>query len=209
MRRQNKGFSLVELVAAVAILAIVGSMVLVFLNSGLKSYTQTDNTVNLQNEAQRALDQIQEMLIDAGNGVTYSADQTRYRSNGQFVLKSEEPDNYNQLSIFNQTAQKGVDGATVDVYTCGYIFYDAANRQLLYTEYEYPTDSSGNLQPGTAVESTKNSVLAKNVEKFRVDLSELEKSRKVKIEIGFKVKDQEFKTEKTIVVRNKIWTADE
>lgn len=209
MRRQNKGFSLVELVAAVAILAIVGSMVLVFLNSGLRSYTQTDNTVNLQNEAQRALDQIQEMLIDAGNGVTYSADQTRYRSNGQFVLKSEEPDNYNQLSIFNQTAEKGVDGATVDVYTCGYIYYDAANRQLLYTEYEYPTDSSGNLQPGTEVESTKDSVLAKNVEKFRVDLSELEKSRKVKIEIGFKVKDQEFETEKTIVVRNKIWTADE
>ena len=209
MRRQNKGFSLVELVAAVAILAIVGSMVLVFLNSGLRSYTQTDNTVNLQNEAQRALDQIQEMLIDAGNGVTYSADQTRYRSNGQFVLKSEEPDNYNQLSIFNQTAEKGVDGATVDVYTCGYIYYDAANRQLLYTEYEYPTDSSGNLQPGTEVESTKNSVLAKNVEKFRVDLSELEKSRKVKIEIGFMVKDQEFETEKTIVVRNKILTADE
>ena len=206
MCKKNKGFSMIELIAAVAILAIVGSMVLVFLNSGLKSYNDTDDTVNLQNEAQRTLNQIQEMLIDAGNGVTYNTDQTGFMTGGHFVLKSEEPANYHQISFFNQTAFKGVDGAAADAYSCGYIHYDSAGKQLLYTEYHYDTDTNGVLQPGVASEA--DSVLAKNVEKFNVDLSKLEKNQQVKIEIGFKVNSKTFETEKTIVLRNKVWKAE-
>ena len=64
MRKDHKGFTLVELIIAIAILAIVTLAVCGFIVVGSRSYTSANTDIMLQQEAQLALNQISDVIID-------------------------------------------------------------------------------------------------------------------------------------------------
>lgn len=61
----NKGFSLIELLVAMAIGSIVLSAVLLLLTQGLKGYTKQTLTSQLEDEANLALNQISDAIMEA------------------------------------------------------------------------------------------------------------------------------------------------
>lgn len=65
----NKGFTLVELLVVFAILAVVGGIVFLFLQSGTKSYQSTSKEVDMQYDAQVLLNQIENYIIDTNLGL--------------------------------------------------------------------------------------------------------------------------------------------
>lgn len=72
MKKQgNKGLSLVELVVTIAIMAIVSLAIVGFLMISMTHYEKAENQVNLQQESQLVMNQIQELVIDATNGIAY------------------------------------------------------------------------------------------------------------------------------------------
>ncbi len=77
--RDNRGTSLVELVIAMAIAAVVISMIMFFINVAAKSFRKTSEEVNLQMEAQTTVNQISNLAMEAkAMEVLAAAGESRY-----------------------------------------------------------------------------------------------------------------------------------
>ncbi|HKL79081.1 MAG TPA: type II secretion system protein [Mobilitalea sp.] len=61
----NKGTSLIELIIAMAIVAIVLSMIMFLINVSSNSFRRTSDEVNLQMESQTAINQISNLAMEA------------------------------------------------------------------------------------------------------------------------------------------------
>lgn len=72
MRNSNKGFTLVEMLLTLAILSVVMVGVISIMRSSSSFYKTGVKEVDLQEEAQIATAQIENMLVDATSNVTYS-----------------------------------------------------------------------------------------------------------------------------------------
>lgn len=73
LSRNNKGTSLIELVIAMAIAAIVLSMIMLFISGAAKSFRRSSDEVNLQMEAQTTINQISKIAMEARDLDIYSA----------------------------------------------------------------------------------------------------------------------------------------
>ncbi len=69
--KNNKGFSLLELIIAFALLSIVSAMVVGFISASSSAFRNVNSEVSLQYESQVTLGQLQEYLIDCSGGVTF------------------------------------------------------------------------------------------------------------------------------------------
>jgi prepilin-type N-terminal cleavage/methylation domain-containing protein len=61
--RDNKGASLLELIIAMMIAAIILSMIFLFINSASKGFRKTNDNVNLQIEAQTIINQLSNLVM--------------------------------------------------------------------------------------------------------------------------------------------------
>ncbi len=69
----NKGFTLVELIVTIAILAIVAMGVLSLMSAGSRSYSNVQGQVNLQIQSQIVMGQLQEFISNCSGGITWDA----------------------------------------------------------------------------------------------------------------------------------------
>lgn len=74
MKTGNKGFTLVELIVSVAILAIVMLAAFGFMLAGTKSYTSVDTRITRQFKAQLAVNQLGDSLMNCNAGLNTSDD---------------------------------------------------------------------------------------------------------------------------------------
>lgn len=88
MKKMNdRGMSLVELVVAFAILAIVTLAISGFLSTSARTYVRVNSEINLQYESQILLSQLQEYLVDANAGVFFDGTTlyvTDYAAGGKY-----------------------------------------------------------------------------------------------------------------------------
>ena len=63
-RLQNKGFTLIELIVTIAIIAIFSGVVLTFISTGSNTYRSTSSSAKVQMETQETFDQIEDLIID-------------------------------------------------------------------------------------------------------------------------------------------------
>lgn len=83
MNRTDKGFSLIELIVSFAILGVVSLMVLSFTSATAGTYRTVSNDVGIQYEAQLAMGQLQEYLIDCSGGICTQGDSLYIVSQGE------------------------------------------------------------------------------------------------------------------------------
>ena len=84
LRKNNRGFTLVELIVSTAILSIVAVAASAFMVAGTRTYSSLNYTVRLQYEAQIAMAQLQEYTVDCTNGIAWDGS-TLYIVNGTDV----------------------------------------------------------------------------------------------------------------------------
>lgn len=72
MKRKNQGFTLLELIVTISIMAIFSGVVLTVIGTAAHSYRSTSGSAKVQMEAQNIMDQIQDMIIDVNRSVYYA-----------------------------------------------------------------------------------------------------------------------------------------
>lgn len=208
MRKDQSGFTLVELLIAVVIMAIVTAAVCGFIIVGSKSYASGNSDISVQQEAQLALNQISDILIDTTGSVNYAG----YDPTGDkpvLVLKDSEftfEPVGKSLTMFNGVSVQKNDGSVTTEESNGnknYQFYwDKEEKTLYYSEIEITEEDFP--VPG----ETDCVVLAENVTEFSIDLTQVEEKRVVQIAMTFVNGNKEYKTSNNITIRNKVGIND-
>lgn len=103
---KNKGFTLVELMVAIALSSLVISMIAILMGNVSRSYRIANGKISLQMEAQTIMNQLNHMIMEANN----------------VVFSDIDGDSDNDLTIYQK--DKG--------YTIT-ITFDSINHELLFT----------------------------------------------------------------------------
>ena len=179
--KNNKGFSLVELMVVIAILGIVSGAVLGLIIAGTRSYRNVNKEAELQNEAQLTMNQIENMIIDATNGVSYYWGDNE----GNKILADDEAGEatkktlviYNKNEILNITWKK--------------------DMKELYFRKDEKDPSSGAITKG------KEALMSQRVERFSINLKNAKKKGIVTVFLFFKTDDNKtYELNQNITMRN-------
>ena len=244
----NRGVSLVELIISIAILVIVGGAVCSFILVGTNSFSRSNNDIGVQQEAQLAVNQMSDAIIDTAGSVNVRI----YRDGGSFWLggsgvmpdanigsssdvdadtsgiNPDYIDNYDDVRqklvvLYNGEAAATETPSPTPTGAPSYsgsrqnysfqILWDKAGdygeKETLYLAQisvnqpsngfplmEGDTDADGN-----TVEFIK---LAEHVEKFLIDLSQLQSKSVVKLTLELYSGERYYKTTHNIKVRNRV-----
>lgn len=74
MKKDNRGFTLTELLVSIVILAIVALAAFSFMTAGAKSFTSVDTRISRQLTAQIALGQVSDRLMNCNKGICVTPD---------------------------------------------------------------------------------------------------------------------------------------
>ena len=188
IQKQNSGFSLVELIIAIAILVIVTGAVCSFIIITSRNYANGNNDISVQQEAQLALNQMSDVIIDATESINYvgydESDQpVKALKDSEFAFTPEKK----ALIVYNTEPDH-------------YMFYWQKSDESLYFSV---ADADGNF-PMPGENSTDCVLLAEHVTDFQVDLSQVEERRVVKLMLNFQTGTRKFEMANNITVRNKV-----
>ncbi len=111
----NKGTTLVELIIAMAVAAIVLSMIMYFVFGASKSFQRTSDEVNLQLEAQTTINQINNIILEAKSMEVYPSDGVIDPSSGE--IRYTFACNHNEFYTFIFAE---ADGILYQVQTSGF-----------------------------------------------------------------------------------------
>lgn len=182
MKKKNQGgYSLVELIVAIAIMVIVGVAVTSFLITEINNYRNARAETSVQYEAQLTNNQIHDMLIDVTAGLSY-------KTTGDAGSRESK------LYFYDWDDSTGVQKNIVSIVT-----WKEADQQLNYVSYEYNgTDITG-------VEETNNQLMAEYVTDFEVTLpDENSNSRQVSYSLSFAKDGKTYSTQNTVTLRNDV-----
>lgn len=199
MRKNQKGFTLVELIIAVAILAIVTLSVCGFIVVGSRSYTSANTDIMLQQEAQLALNQISDVIIDTTESINYG-------SGTEMVLKdtefSSEPDEKDLVVINGHGGLAPTDSSLQNNNLC-YQFEWRKDTETIYFRDSEAVITESHPKPDED-EWNDWAILAQHVKELHIDISQFEENRVVMISMTFQNGNKEYTTSNNVTVRNRV-----
>ncbi len=197
-KRENKGFSLVELVVVIAIFAVVGVVVGGFLLASNRTYAITATELDIQDEAQLVANQLQEIFLDTSLGISYQHVAIDDAGAEDSVFMYDDAD----AAPVGTLSQKQVYVYGEDYYYC--IYWDKDAYQLYMIEY-VKTPAGYTLADGMPTEGV---LLGNFIYDFKVDLSNVAKDRMVSFDINFKKNplDRDYLVSRTVSLRNNVLT---
>ncbi len=213
IQQQNSGFSLVELIIAIAILVIVTGAVCSFIIITSRNYANGNNDISVQQEAQLALNQMSDVIIDATQSINYvgydeSNQPVKALKDSEFTFTPEKK----ALIVYNTVtpasgegteepsayADPGTPAEDFSTELHNYMFYWQKTDENLYFSM---ADAGGSFPMPGEVDCV---LLAENVTEFQVDLSQVEERRVVKLKLNFQTGTHKFEMANNITVRNKV-----
>lgn len=210
MKRDQKGFTIVELLIAVAILSIVVASVCGFILVGSRSYAAGNSDISVQQEAQLALNQMSDVVIDTTRSVNYAG----YDASGSpvYALKDAEfaftPED-KSLVMYNGVLVKNPSGGP-DIIEDGngnknyHFYWDKSEETLFYAEVDATTGTA----PIFGDPGYEWVTLASHVTDFSVDLSQVQEKRVVMLALTFVDGVKEYVTSNNVTIRNKVGVND-
>lgn len=148
--KDNRGLTLVELLITVTILALVVAGAATFMLAGSKSFAKGSADSNVQGEAELAVNQIEDLIIDVNGGVNFTDDTAA-----------------STLTMYHVEADASTGVAVNKKRT---VKWDKSDNNIYSSEWFVEKDGSGAYVETTKVYDAQ--LLAENVTDFNVDLSD-------------------------------------
>lgn len=190
MRKNQKGFTLVELIIAVAILAIVTLAVCGFIVVGSRSYTSANTDIMLQQEAQLALNQISDVIIDTTDSINYGNGTETVLKDSEF---SSEPDAKILVVVNKKAGNNDNDSYRFE--------WSKADETIYFNTSSTVIDDTN---PVPVFDDANRAILAQHVKELHIDISQFEENRVVMISMTFENGNREYTTSNNVTVRNRI-----
>lgn len=199
MRKNQKGFTLVELIIAVAILAIVTLSVCGFIVVGSRSYTSANTDIMLQQEAQLALNQISDVIIDTTESINYGSGTEMVLKDSEF---SSEPDEKDLVVINGHGGLAPTDSSLQNNNLC-YQFEWRKDTETIYFRDSEAVITESHPKPNED-EWNDWAILAQHVKELHIDISQFEENRVVMVSMTFQNGNKEYTTSNNVTVRNRV-----
>ena len=190
MRKNQKGFTLVELIIAIAILAVVSLAICGFIVVGSKGYTAANTDIMLQQEAQLALNQISDVIIDTTDSISYGDGTNLVLKDSEF---SGEPSEKILVVVNKKDSNNDNDS---------YRFEWSKDDQIIYFNTSDTVIDDAN--PAPVFDDSKKAILAQHVREMHIDISQFEENRVVMVSMTFEKGNKEYTTSNNVTVRNRI-----
>ena len=192
-RKNNKGLSLVELIVAIAILAVVSIGILGFVAFSSRNYSSANKNVKLQYEQQMTVNRIRDIVLETSRGIAFD-------------------DATHKLTVFSDTAGSSLADGSIDPTSTPVILTqiyftepgadEEAGKLYLLSKTFSAADIEGKEFSSISVTGTA-SLLTDTITAFDADLSNVGKG-KVTLHITFKVGEKEVTVNPEIALRNMI-----
>lgn len=189
MRKADEGYTLVELIVTIAILAVVGIGIGTIISNSMKQYRMSSAEVSLQQEAQLAGNQLMNLIINANDGVSVET---------------------GKLNLYNYDSER-------DVYSKTVISYDADAGVLSYSAYQRNRASDpwkekqGETEQCLAEYVTAFTVNLLDEDGKRVITSADRgdrRGRQVEMQISYELDGKTYDFEQTVTLRNQVFMSD-
>lgn len=219
--KNHKGFTLVELLVGMAILSVVAAAITGFIVSGSKSYAAANTEIVVQQEAQLAMNQISDVVIDTTRSVNY----TGYAADGSAQQVVKDADftivvEDKSLTLFNGTGTVVLDAGGNPVFDAdgnpeiakdadGKPIIDGGNGNQFNYQFYYDKSEEKLYYSQIALNEedfpeAERVLLAEYVKDFSADLSQVEEKRVVQLTVSYEYNNRIYDTSNNITIRNKV-----
>lgn len=197
-RINDRGFTLVELLIAVALVAVVGSAVFGFMTVGARTFSSTSSEVNLQSESQLAFNQMQDLIIDTAIGIDYGYAPDGTTDVFDYTNYTWEMDDTAFPSDF--VAKKMVMYNLDKIYELTWVVEE---EKLYYTEFSAHDSSGTVVRNNPASPDDGPALMAEYMTDFKVDLNLMTAKRIVRIDTTYDKGGKEYTSSHNITLRNR------
>lgn len=172
--KDNRGFTLVEMIVTVAITAIFSAVVLTAVTADSRLYRSVSGTARVQMDTQQLSDALETWIVNANRSIYYES--------GEKTL----------LLCSQQKNADGTSSRIVDI-----LKWDQKEESLYYSQKQLGTDNSETIL-------TEPSVYADGIKEFRVDVSEAVSGGIVRFYLTTEEQGKEIRTQHTVNLRNPV-----
>ena len=181
----NRGLTLIELIAVIAIIGVFGVVIASFITSTASFYRHASDTANVQRNMQNTLESIENLILDTNQSISYQADGRAVENDiGQNEVVEK-------LLVMESVIEddKGNKVETVDVLRW------RPDEQKLY--YIRNPQNYGTIY---------GDVLAENVSGFNVDISKAKTEGVLRFQLSMTKRGEKITQTYTVTLRNQLGT---
>lgn len=187
LKLNNRGLTLIELIAVIAIIGVFGVVIASFITSTANFYRHASDTANVQRNMQNTLESIENLILDTNQSISYS-----YQADGRAVENDiGQNEAVEKLLVMESVTEddKGNKVETVDVLRW------RPDEQKLY--YIRNSQNYGTIC---------GDVLAENVSGFNVDISKAKTEEVLRFQLSMTKRGEKITQTYTVALRNQLGT---
>lgn len=187
LKLNNRGLTLIELIAVIAIIGVFGVVIASFITSTANFYRHASDTANVQRNMQNTLESIENLILDTNQSISYS-----YQADGRAVENDiGQNEAVEKLLVMESVTEddKGNKVETVDVLRW------RPDEQKLY--YIRNSQNYGTIC---------GDVLAENVSGFNVDISKAKTEGVLRFQLSMTKRGEKITQTYTVALRNQLGT---
>ncbi len=191
-QQKNGGFTLVEMIVAVAITAVFSAVVLTAVAAGSRLYRSISGSTRVQMDTQELTDSVEKLIVNAGESIYYAYGSGK--SPGAPISDDIDGSTDGDRTLLLCSIQKNKGGAGIRVVDV--LDWRESEQKLYYSRQEITAAGTSML--------TEPSVYGEGIREFHVDVSRADSDGIIRFQLITENLGKKLRTLHTVDLRNPV-----